>query len=264
MIFIAQARVIAFMCTLVLQRTLNHPWPVILGANRDERITRPWRPPARHWPDRPNIVGGLDLSARGTWLAVNDEGVLAAVLNQPQTLGPERTKRSRGELPLEALGHADAYTAAGALCHIEPHAYRPFHLLIADAQNAYLLSSDGQAPVRAQALSAGLSMVTAHGLNAHERSARVRTYLPRFAQSPLPDPQSGDWADWKRLLACPLFEAETGPEGAMNVHGKDGFATVSSSLIALPERRDTPSRPLWIFAKNPNDVASYGRVSLDP
>lgn len=249
------------MCTLVVQRTLNHPWPLILGANRDEMIGRSWSPPARHWPDRPQTVAGLDLGGGGSWLGLNDYGVVAAVLNQPRTLGPDSAKRSRGELPLEALEHADAYTAAGALCHIDPRAYRPFHLFIADNRNAYVLSSDDRCNIQAQTLDAGLSMITAHGPNAHAQSARVRTYLPRFAKAAVPDPGQGAWEDWKRLLACPLFNADDGPAGAMNIHGEDGFATVSSSLIALPERRGEDCAPVWLFTSTPGDAASYDSIS---
>jgi len=84
------------MCTLVLLRRPGHQWPLILGANRDEMVGRPWKPPGRHWDDRPNVVAGLDELAGGSWLGVNDEGVVAAVLNRVGTLGPADGKRSRG------------------------------------------------------------------------------------------------------------------------------------------------------------------------
>ena len=48
------------MCTLIILRRPNHDWPVLLAANRDEMSTRAWDPPARHWPDRPNVVAGID------------------------------------------------------------------------------------------------------------------------------------------------------------------------------------------------------------
>ena len=60
------------MCTLVILRRPDHPWPVMIGANRDEMIGRPWLPPARHWPDRPEVVAGHDELAGGSWLGIND------------------------------------------------------------------------------------------------------------------------------------------------------------------------------------------------
>ncbi|MGH6991130.1 MAG: NRDE family protein, partial [Stellaceae bacterium] len=103
------------MCTLILLRRPGHDWPVILGANRDEMVARPWQPPARHWPDRPEVVAGLDELAGGSWLGVNDHGVIAGILNRHGSLGPAPGQRSRGELVLEALDHAAAAAAAAAL-----------------------------------------------------------------------------------------------------------------------------------------------------
>ena len=53
------------MCTLAILRRPEHDWPVIIGANRDEMIDRPAKPPGRHWADRVEVVAGLDLLAGG-------------------------------------------------------------------------------------------------------------------------------------------------------------------------------------------------------
>ena len=125
------------MCTLVLLRRPGHQWPLILGANRDEMVGRPWQAPGRHWDDRPNVVAGLDELAGGSWLGVNDEGVVAAILNRVGTLGPAAGKRSRGELVLDALDYPDAAEAAEALAALDPEAHRPFNLVIADNRDAF-------------------------------------------------------------------------------------------------------------------------------
>ena len=79
---------------------------------------------------------------------VNDDGLVAAVLNRRGTLGPEPGKRSRGELVLEALDHAEAYVAAEALRALDPAAYRPFNLVVADAVDAFWIrhAGDGADP----------------------------------------------------------------------------------------------------------------------
>src|ERR1700751_3950190 len=127
------------MCTLVILRRRNHRWPVLIGANRDEMIDRPWKVPGRHWPDRPEVVAGLDLLAGGSWLGVNDWGVAAAVLNRGGSLGPAPGRRSRGELVLEALDHAEAAIAAEALGGLDPVAYRAFNMVVADNRDAFWL-----------------------------------------------------------------------------------------------------------------------------
>src|SRR5215470_20330004 len=103
------------MCTLVILRRPDNEWPLVIGANRDEMIDRPALPPSRHWPDRPEVVAGLDRLAGGSWLGLNDWGVAAAILNRHGSLGPSPDQRSRGELVLEALDHAEATAAAEAL-----------------------------------------------------------------------------------------------------------------------------------------------------
>lgn len=238
------------MCSIVILRREGHDWPVLIAANRDEMADRPWRPPARHWEDRPNVVAGRDELAGGTWLGVNDEGVVAGILNRVGTLGPMPGKRSRGELVLEALDHADAVAAAGALEHLDPRAYRPFNMVVADNRDAYWLRNDGRT-VEVLALPEGLSMITAHDRNDTE-SARIRFHLPRFAEAPAPDPDSGDWRSWEDLLASREHAPDAGPRGAMTVVTESGFGTVSGSLIALPAigltRDGRPARPLWRFA----------------
>ena len=113
------------MCTIVVLNRPGHDWPILIAANRDERLGRPWKKPAAHWLDRPEVVAGLDVDAGGSWLGLNAGGVVAAVLNREGTLGPALGKRSRGELVLEALDHMDAVDAADSLLALDPRAYRP-------------------------------------------------------------------------------------------------------------------------------------------
>jgi uncharacterized protein with NRDE domain len=70
------------MCTFVILRRPGEDWPVLIAANRDEMVDRPWLPPDRHWPDRPEVVAGKDTLAGGSWLGVNDHGVGAGIRNR--------------------------------------------------------------------------------------------------------------------------------------------------------------------------------------
>src|SRR5258708_26982968 len=106
------------MCTLVILRRPGHVWPVIIAANRDEMIDRPWRAPDRHWPDRPEAVGGLDELAGGSWLAGNEHGVPAGILNRIDTLGPLAGRRTRGEPVPQAAHPRDAAAPPPALLHL--------------------------------------------------------------------------------------------------------------------------------------------------
>jgi len=249
------------MCTLVLLRRENSAWPLLLAANRDELRSRPWSAPGRHWPDRAHVVAGRDDLADGTWLALNDDGVVAAILNRRHTLGPEDGKRSRGELPLEATDHAQASVAAKALAMINPASYRSFNLVIADRDNAYWLKSTGQAgsAVECFPIPTGLSMVTAYDLN-DTGSPRIRRNLDRFRAAPAPDPEGNDWFAWQGLMADRTADQGQGPGGAMNVVTDGDFGTGSSSLIALPAPQRFGVKPVWLFAAGRPDEVPYQPV----
>ena len=96
------------MCTVIVGFDPEARTPLVVAALRDEMRSRPWDWPARHWPQRPNLVGGRDSLAGGTWLAV-DSGRerMAALLNGWPWDGSmpwEGTyPASRGDLPLKTL-----------------------------------------------------------------------------------------------------------------------------------------------------------------
>lgn len=259
------------MCSVILLRRPDATWPLILGANRDEMAGRPWKPPGRHWPDRPNVVAGLDELAGGSWLGLNDEGVIAAVLNREGTLGPEAGKRSRGELVLEALDHADAADAALALAQLDTRAYRPFNLVVADNRDAFLIAHRGVTArnrPEVQEVPEGVHMITAFDMD-DARDPRMALYLPLFRHAAPPDPgrlpsepdpREGaalegaameGWGGWPELLASRIWEGERGARGAMTFALPSGFGTVSSALIALPAVERPDLDPIWHFAGGP-------------
>ena len=233
------------MCSVIILSRPDHEWPILIAANRDEMHERPWLPPARHWPDRPEVVAGKDILAGGSWLGINDFGLVAGILNRRNTLGPEVGKRSRGELVLDALDFADADDAVAMLRDLDATAYRPFNMVVADNAHAYWLRNLGT-EIEAIALQPGLSMITAMDLN-DAGSARIRYFLPQWRQARVPDPGSGDWQDWTSVLQSRAYESGGDGFDAMYIVSNTGFGTVCSSLIALPsvdhaERRGFHSR----------------------
>ncbi|MGH7064771.1 MAG: NRDE family protein [Stellaceae bacterium] len=248
------------MCTLVILRRPGHAWPVLIGANRDETIERASEPPGRHWPDRPEVVAGLDLLAGGSWLGVNDWGVVAAVLNRTGSLGPVPDRRSRGELVLEALDHADAAAAAEALSHLDPGAYRTFNLIVADSRDGFWVRHAGRTRIDVRPLKEGLSMIAAGDID-DLGSRRIALALPAFRDWPAPDPDRSDWAGWQPLLEstrAPLGE----PAASAMRFRTDGYGTVSSALIALPSRDEPDRRPIFRFAAWQPKPAPWREVSL--
>lgn len=244
------------MCTVILLRRPGHAWPLILAANRDERLDRAWDGPGRHWPDHPKVTGGRDRSGGGTWMAMGPS-VVAAALNRPGSLGPAPGKRSRGVLPLVAATAPSAVAAVGSLTALDASAWRPFNLVVADATDAFFLRGTGEGRPEAVPLDAGISMVTAHDPN-DAASPRIRRHLPRFRAAPPPEPGAGDWTTWEGLLADRGF-GKAGLGEALNVPPVGGFGTVCASLAAL----GAEGGRIWRFCPGAPGSAPFGEVRLD-
>lgn len=250
------------MCTLVISREPHEMWPIIVGANRDEMMDRPWSAPARHWDDRPEVVAGKDILAGGSWMGINDTGVVAAILNRMGTLGPMAGKRSRGELILEALDHADAVDAASALGYLDGSAYRPFNMVIADNRDAFWVKATGQGRVQVAAIPEGVHMISALDLD-DQSSPRIAAYLPRFKAAPRPIPEHDSWEAWQSLMSHGGDPGSTTEEQpAMCFQRPDGFGTVSSSLVALPAI-GSERKAIWKFAAGRPDLTPYAPIRLE-
>ncbi|MGH6954724.1 MAG: NRDE family protein [Alphaproteobacteria bacterium] len=246
------------MCTVVILRRPSHQWPIIVAANRDEMLDRPSRPPGRHWPERADVTAGLDELAGGSWFGLNDAGVAAMVMNRPGSLGPEPGIRSRGELVLEALDHADAVAAAAALRDIDPRSYRSFNLVVCDNRDVYWLRGEGGGhPVEVRDVPSGVSMITAYDLN-DRACPRISAFLPRFRAAAAPEPDTGEWSAWMALMGERARAG--GAEAGMTIVTDRGFGTVSSCLLALPAIGRTGEKPVWLFAPGRPGDAPYAPV----
>ncbi|MEW6747486.1 MAG: NRDE family protein [Planctomycetota bacterium] len=150
------------MCLIVCLQRARTDYPVILAANRDEFHARAAAPVSRIG-ESPRVWAPRDLLAGGTWLGVNEHGLLVAVTNGPTDV-IDRRRASRGTLCLEALGRPTAAEAIEWARHeASPDRYNPFRLLCVDAADVFLLiASAGRSEVRA--LAPGLHVIT----NKHE------------------------------------------------------------------------------------------------
>ena len=251
------------MCTVVFLRRPDHPWPLILGANRDEMMDRPWRVPGRHWPDRENVVAGIDELAGGSWLGVNDEGVVAGILNRKDSLGPDENLRSRGELVLEALDQTDAVYAVEAIADLNPASYRSFNLFVADNRDAWWLRSIGPKARKVEVfeIPEGVSMLTAWDLNA-EGSVRTSFHLPLFTDAVQPDPENQEWQRWEELMGSTDHASNSVTGEAMLIQTDRGFGTLSTSLIALESSEIYNARKIWRFLDRSDETTPYFSVKI--
>ncbi|MEE8249771.1 MAG: NRDE family protein, partial [Gammaproteobacteria bacterium] len=127
------------MCLAAFSHRASAEYPLIFAANRDEAHERPTAP-ADWWDDEDRILGGRDLQAGGSWLAVDRRGRLAAVTNfrdDHDTAYP----RSRGHLVQDYLtGSISADDYLAALKAHEPD-YGPYNLVIFDGRRLHYASN---------------------------------------------------------------------------------------------------------------------------
>jgi uncharacterized protein with NRDE domain len=123
------------MCLIVVAVAASARYRLLVAANRDEQHARPTQP-AAWWPDAPHVLGGRDLSARGTWLAVDDRGRFAAVTN---IRDPQRPLglRSRGSLVADYLGGNESAARYAALASRDGPGFGAFNLVLFDGRELY-------------------------------------------------------------------------------------------------------------------------------
>lgn len=240
------------MCLLVVVSGGGAAGGLLVAANRDERYDRPAVPITVLQESGPRVLGGRDLAAGGTWLAVNEHGVVAGLTNTPTQGGPDPTRRSRGALPLMAARHRTAGAAVGALASdIEPGQFNPAWMLVADRGSCFAVTIAGDRP-SVVALPPGVHVLENRPPGCC--SAKVRHVHAAVGPAPA---DTNDPALRRRLAA--LLGDHSRPADADGdprrpellsacVHA-DGYGTRSASLIEVAADRSRP--PTVAVAEGP-------------
>lgn len=169
------------MCLIVVALGATPRYPLIVAANRDERHARPTAN-AAWWPDRPRVLGGRDLEAGGSWLALERGGRFAAVTNIREAERPIGL-RSRGSLVAEFVaGYASAAEHAARVVG-DGAAFAPFNLFLYDGREL-MFASNRAAPAR---LDPGLhSFSNAPAGIEWPKTASARAGVERLLSRPAP------------------------------------------------------------------------------
>jgi uncharacterized protein with NRDE domain len=215
--------------------------PLLIGANRDEKLDRPTTPFTVLQPGHPRILGGRDDLSGGTWLAVNEHGVVAGLTNQPLGDGKDPTRRSRGELPLALAQHTSAAAAAKDL--VATHApldYNGSWLLVGDREDLIYIDFTGQVPAEPVALPHGTHVLENRPWSEPSPKVDRVTAALHGLRALSPDDAL---ATFRRTLGDHrVEEGGDSPARPNCIHG-DGYGTRSSCLIRVDEQ----TRPrIWV------------------
>ena len=250
------------MCLLIVAAGVDPDAPLVVAANRDERLDRPARPLAVLRPAEPRILGGQDLVAGGTWLAVNEHGVVAGLTNRPSPEGRDPAKRSRGELPVALAQHRDARRAVKDFAsRYRPADYNPAWLLVGDRTSLFALdmTTPGEDAPGVEELGPGVHILENNpihvaspkvdhvrallgavgGLEGTDLVERVRAVLvdhsvPTAVSAPVAD------SEGERSGLCRPVASQ-----AACVH-TENYGTRSSTIVAVPA--STERRPRLLVA----------------
>jgi uncharacterized protein with NRDE domain len=219
-------------CTLALYFKVFDHYPIVVAANRDERYDRPSAPP-EVIRQNPTIVAGKDLVAGGTWLGVNQHGLVVGILNRrtDQDQNPANA-RSRGLLCLDLLGLESAAYAAAHLREHQTAVYQPFTVVLADRVTAWVASNFEQR-IQTTVLKKDLHVFSNTGGDGERSQKRTRAYALFNTVLCRPEATAADLVrSFSRLLSDHTLGNDSHDRrDAVCVHG-DVSGTVSSSVLA--------------------------------
>lgn len=129
------------MCVILIAFQENEQFPFILAANRDEFYQRP-SAQAEFWRDHPDILGGRDLEAKGTWLGISRSGKIAAVTNHHTPDSARNAPRSRGQLVSEFLISTETVEEYSEKLRTIKDQFNGYGLLIGDASQLRYQSNE--------------------------------------------------------------------------------------------------------------------------
>ncbi|WP_370088643.1 NRDE family protein [Ekhidna sp.] len=131
------------MCLITFAYKSHPKYKFILAANRDEFYARPTAV-AHWWEDYPEILGGRDLEALGTWMTIHKNGRFAAVTNYRDIKNIKAEARSRGDLPVNFLLGTDRPTIYSREVHKEGSKYNGFNLICMDQELTHVSNYDDE------------------------------------------------------------------------------------------------------------------------
>jgi uncharacterized protein with NRDE domain len=241
-------------CTLIAFVACWDEAPLVVAANRDERLSRASSGP-RRWPGEA-FVAPRDEEAGGTWLGLHRAGLFVGVTNRAGT-SKDPLRRSRGSLVVEALrlGSARRVHDAFASGALDGHTYNPFHLFYADTSGAAFVTWFDGTEVRREEVPRGLAVVTERSLGGDDRgrTERVRAMLGPVVARDSP-PRLEELAPVLRL------HDEGERLAGTCIHVPElGYGTKSSLLLDV---RPEPSVSRWLWAEGPPCTVPYVEVPL--
>lgn len=121
------------MCIVLFSYKTVPGYRLVLAANRDEFTSRPTAP-LSWWDGRKEILAGRDLQDGGTWLGATSTGKFGVLTNYREMQRGPTPAASRGEILSHYFDEEITRPTFLAGLRSKPQTYRPYNLLIGDAE----------------------------------------------------------------------------------------------------------------------------------
>jgi uncharacterized protein with NRDE domain len=233
------------MCLLAIQYQLVPESPILVAANRDEAYDRPSSLPSIQ-SGKPRILCATDQQAGGTWLGVNQHGLLVAAANRPKTTSPLSPK-SRGTLCRDLLRANSARQAVDmALEELSSGQYEGVNYLCADFEGGWVVHGGDE--VDTVELEPGLSILSNSDVNdpLNERVKLAKRLLTlQMLDSPV---------KFLAVASKAFARPSTIPNRPGMVMKGPKRGTVSSTLVALGKK---PRDAIYQYAEGSPSETKY-------
>ena len=128
------------MCLIFIAVKHHAKYKLIVVANRDEFYARQTAA-AAYWQDHPDILGGRDLEAMGTWLGITRKGRLSMVTNFRDLRNMRSNAPSRGKLVTDFLLARSSGEAYLSQLQLNAKQYNGFSLIAGSVDELWYLSN---------------------------------------------------------------------------------------------------------------------------
>ena len=233
------------MCLLAIQYKLVAEAPILVAANREEFYERPTQGPAIQ-SGKPRVLCGTDLQAGGTWLGVNQQGLIIGVSTRRRN-SAAFPSRSRGVLCRELLKADSAVQARDmAMEELSSGKYDGANFICVDPKSGWVVHSGDE--IDAVEMHEGLNIIANGDLN-DPRDERVEMARRLLRLHTLDSPVN------VLAVASKVFARAPSPPGGASIviRGNDR-GTVSSTLISLGKK---PRDAIYQYSAGAPDRSRY-------
>lgn len=219
------------MCIAVIKKIKNSDYKYIIAFNRDEKVGKSFKLWGYFWDEYQDIYGCLDEETQGTWFAINDNNVVAFLLNR-EILDTTRENKSRGKIILNVLKNVkSAKEAKNKVNTLDLTDMRPFNLVILDCKSVYYLGFQKN-NIYSYQMKQNLILLNRSYPNDFNE-VRIRSNYSRFFELSNRDLFSCSWWNtWKEYLTDNCYCKSEEEERKMFLISTK-WRTLSSTMVVL-------------------------------